>query len=138
MSEPSFTTNGYQVFKPDAATDPFIDGRGMNPEDDWERFEGRIPFVHRVDRRAIYTGLPGWFHNDVYEHHNFRDSYSRHGYFGGGPEWGHGRLKWYGTPPEDAHDVESALKESGYEISSDQPVQPEPAPAVDEADLWDD
>lgn len=120
-----FAHNGWIVHHPNPEADPEWDERGDLPN--LSGFKGRRPFIIDEGKRHIFLGAPNWYHEDVVKHHHLDkdDPYAAwtmtKGYFGGGPEWGNGLLKWYPTideedVPEYHPDVAQALIEAGHDI----------------------
>jgi hypothetical protein len=143
MENLRFSHNGWIVHVPNPIQDPMYDERGADPVDAVE-FQGRRPILADDRSRHVYVGEPGWYHGDVAEHHQLgyaalNDHYQ--GYFGGGPKWGNGALKWYHGGPEnnDHNDVLESLRETGFDIPDhpgklDNGLQEHPKPVIDWTD----
>lgn len=110
-----FTQSGWIVNHPNKHDPSYLAyGSDATPE-----FKGRVPILAHPTSRRVWVGGPGWYHFDVMDNHTLpgdESDYER-GYFGGGPQWGNGNLRWYGMDPFSEHkDVANALTQAGYTI----------------------
>lgn len=143
MESIRFSRHGWVVHLPDRHKDPDYDNRGSEGIDA-EEFAQRRPILADTRKRHIYVGEPGWYHHDTGQHHGVDEYSMDQGYFGGGPRWGNGKLKWYlGGPENDDHnDIAETLRETGFDIPDDpdklESGLAEPAPLVNWADDDDD
>lgn len=129
-----FADNGLTVNFPDREKDPYWDEYGA-PLDAMPEFQHRRPLLYDRNRN-VYVGEPGWFHEDLYSHHQIpeenRGQYQE-GYIGD-----RRNLIWYGGEPENHPQVAEALDQSGIKIrnSESQPHHLDAEPNWE--DGWED